>query len=304
MRTFSLVFSIVLLVSSSAQDDPDPPYPPRRPPKIYVAIGDSWGSGVGAGSLLDADCGRYSESYPRQFNENPTTKATKKFQDLTCAGDTLEKISQQVQHLDPQADLVSVSVGLQFIGINKVLDNCDEHPQRRTCDAILNQAIGIAYWDNPGNFFHEMLALVRVIKRQAQGALIVLMGFPRFFGSPVRNCDPSGGGYRNYNYRDRINKLPLFLNRQLKRISDEDDLILDVVAKDPDEAFTNHRYCDSDPWFQQYRRPPLPPGHSQYPEGYLHPNPAGYANYSDLLRDAWNNLVVQGGRKQVQISKT
>lgn len=296
MFLFPSIFTVFLFFRLSVQDDPDPPFPPRNPPKIYAAIGDSWASGMGAGDVLDVRCARFSDSYPEQFNRHSETKASKKFQDLTCAGASLEEVSRQVQYIDPDADLISVSVGLQFVGINPVLDHCDEHPQR-DCTAILDTAIGIAFWDNPGAFYHEMLALVRVIKRQAPRALIVLLGFPRFYGSPVRNCDPSGGGAQTYPYRDRINKIPLFLNRQFSRISDADDLILDVVAKNPDDAFTNHRYCDSDPWLQPYRNPKPPPGKSEYREGYLHPNAAGHTKYADLLREAWNTLMARSGER-------
>lgn len=65
----------------------------------WVAVGDSWSAGIGAGTQVDWNykCARYSESYPMQLSRYEPM--TREFDFLACTGDRIGNITDQVCNL-------------------------------------------------------------------------------------------------------------------------------------------------------------------------------------------------------------
>lgn len=267
----------------------------RRNPKKWAAIGDSWAAGYMSGEPLreewSIECLRYNNSYPRLFNEDPETHATVEFQDLTCTRGDWRHVNQiMVPYLDPEVELVSLTVGLGFIDIDNLLKHCDERPSL-ICGLALHNARSFAYGPGIDSFHVQLMQTFFNIRRAAPNAIIVWIGYPRFYGSPVKDCDPTFSGRFGPSVgrgRDQINVLMLQLSDTVRRVALMDGLLGRVYVRDPDETFANHRYCDPEPWLRPYPRP-LKLGHSGFPQGYFHPTSEGQRRLKGLLKDAWQH---------------
>ena len=83
--------------------------------KKFAAIGDSYSSGVGAGSVLkgknDEKCSRYDESYPSRLNEDARMGGADghEFTYLGCLGDKTPEILDQAKKLGDDMDLITIS---------------------------------------------------------------------------------------------------------------------------------------------------------------------------------------------------
>ena len=88
----------------------------------YVALGDSYSSGDGAGSYSDGSCRESSNAYPVLW-ANANAPAT--FTNETCSGATTSSvISTQLGALSSATTLVSITVGGNDVGFASVMETC------------------------------------------------------------------------------------------------------------------------------------------------------------------------------------
>lgn len=101
---FSLGQETVFNVSGPSLDDPnatylDPPYPGRVPTHRWVALGDSFSAGPGAGCRVPGSpdkCERNQGAYAAQMQRSTTFKKDYKDPQLlfqSCTGDTILPVS-------------------------------------------------------------------------------------------------------------------------------------------------------------------------------------------------------------------
>ncbi|GAB2330059.1 hypothetical protein STREPTOSP366_52220 [Streptomyces variabilis] len=90
----------------------------------YVALGDSYSSGMGAGSYTSesGDCKRSTAAYPQLWS-NANAPASFKF--VACSGATTTSVaSSQLGALSSTTTLVSVTAGGNDIGFADVMQTC------------------------------------------------------------------------------------------------------------------------------------------------------------------------------------
>ena len=90
----------------------------------YVALGDSYASGVGAGSYTSASgsCLRSTLAYP-QLWANSHAPASFKF--VACSGaKTTDVKANQLSALSPSTTLVSITIGGNDVGFSSVMTDC------------------------------------------------------------------------------------------------------------------------------------------------------------------------------------
>jgi hypothetical protein len=83
-----------------------------------ASIGDSFASGIGAGSRIDWACSRYDHSYPALINNDVRLgdASNRKFQFLACSGATaMDMLSKQVPSLSTGIDAVSSLSGVLYV---------------------------------------------------------------------------------------------------------------------------------------------------------------------------------------------
>ncbi|MFE1752308.1 SGNH/GDSL hydrolase family protein [Streptomyces anandii] len=142
----------------------------------YVALGDSYSSGVGAGSYISSSgsCDRSTKAYPYLWN---AAHSPSSFAFTACSGArTDDVLANQLAPLNSGTSLVSISIGGNDAGFSDVMTTCVLQSDS-TCVSRINTAK--AYVDStlPGKLDN----LYSVIRSKAPSAHVVVLGYPRFY---------------------------------------------------------------------------------------------------------------------------
>lgn len=282
------------------------------PPRNYYAFGDSWPAGFPkAGEPIDhpvlSHCSQHSKAYPALFAaEAKITMPNFQYQSFACdgpgPGTSLTEIATHIlQHLPEDANIISIQGGLIDIAFPSMLHACDESPSV-SCAQRLRWSERKVFWELPAkSFYRKMLLVVQAARTQAPNALIVLLGYPRFYGNPLSSCFPSREKEYTYPFsivpnilsvvvKGRINDdVLLRMNRITKKIAGRKEFQGKVVFKDPDGDFTHHHYCEYLPWLEPYNWSAGRDEEQFTKYGYYHPTEAGHQVFKRLLTEAWRD---------------
>ncbi|MDX3642779.1 SGNH/GDSL hydrolase family protein [Streptomyces sp. MB09-02B] len=199
----------------------------------YVALGDSYSSGLGAGSYLSSsgDCKRSTKAYPALW---AAANAPSTFDFTACSGArTGDVLASQLGPLGAGTGLVSVSVGGNDAGFADVMTTCVLQSDS-ACLSRINTAK--AYVDStlPG----QLDKVYSAISAKAPAAHVVVLGYPRFY--------QLGGTCPGLSQAKRtaINNASDHLNTAIaKRAADHGFTFGDVRS-----AFTGHELCSGSAW--------------------------------------------------------
>ena len=197
------------------------------PPIHYVALGDSYSSGVGAEGA-SGSCGRSPAAYPALFDA-AVKPASYTF--AACSGATTADVrGSQLSSVSASTTLASITIGGNDVGVTSVLETCI---LRRTddCVAAVNGAESTARTTLPG----LLASTYAAIRAKAPKAEVVVLSYPAFYDLGPRVC--------------------LGLSRTDHQKIDEGIGVLDGVVQtaagnagftfaDVRNAFTGHEICD------------------------------------------------------------
>ena len=140
----------------------------------YVALGDSYASGLGAGSYSGGSCDRSANAYPQLWaNANHPSS----FAFVACSGaTTTDVINNQISALSSATTLVSVTIGGNDVGFSNVMITC-VLGSTSDCVNAVNAAEAEARSQLPG----ALNTLFGDIKTRAPGARVVVIGYPEFY---------------------------------------------------------------------------------------------------------------------------
>ncbi len=202
-------------------------------PGGYVALGDSYSSGVGAGSYLSAsgNCKRSTKAYPYLW---AAAHSPSSFDFTACSGArTGDVLANQLTPLSAATALVSISVGGNDAGFADVMTTCVLQSDS-SCLSRINTAK--AYVDStlPG----KLDSVYSAIRSKAPAARVVVLGYPRFY---------------------KLNTTCLGLSEtKRKAINDAADYLDTAIAKraanfgyafgDVRTTFTGHEICSGSSW--------------------------------------------------------
>ncbi|MBM7052400.1 SGNH/GDSL hydrolase family protein [Streptomyces durocortorensis] len=230
----------------------------------YVALGDSYSSGVGAGGYLpdSGDCRRSTAAYPYLWQ---AANSPASFDFVACSGATTSSVaSSQLGVLSASTSLVSVTAGGNDVGFADVMQDCVLGSEA-TCLAGVDAAVGQMNSTLPGS----LDALYDGIRAGAPQAQVVVLGYPRFYqlsGSCIAGLSEAE--------RAAINNASDVLNDVLaKRSADAGFTFSSVV-----DEFTGHELCSGDAWIHSVTVPI---------ENSYHPKAAGQSGgYLPAFRSA------------------
>jgi lysophospholipase L1-like esterase len=198
----------------------------------YVALGDSYSSGVGTGSYtLDAGCKRGVYAYPYLYTQkHPGTSLTF----VACSGaKTSDLLTTQIQAVTTATTLVTLTIGGNDIGFANLIYRCTLTDCSAALDstrANLETKVGAAL-DN---------VYTTVKARAADGATIVVLGYPRVFSSA--GCFGTFG--ISSTERTKANALADALDRVTATHAAADG----VTYQSAIGPFTGHAVCSSSSW--------------------------------------------------------
>ncbi|PFG49560.1 GDSL-like lipase/acylhydrolase family protein [Amycolatopsis sulphurea] len=143
----------------------------------YVALGDSYSSGVGAGNYGNSGaCKRSANAYGQLWaNAHSGTK----FTFLACSGAKTGDVLNQIGSMPSNATLVTVTVGGNDAGFTDVITTCTLNNDQ-TCVNRVNTAKSYVQNTLPG-LLNKVYAAV---KAKAPNAKLVVLSYPRFYTVP------------------------------------------------------------------------------------------------------------------------
>ena len=200
----------------------------------YVALGDSYASGVGAGSYTSSSgsCDRSTNAYS-QLWANANSPAS--YVSVACSGATTSSvISSQLSALSASTTLVSITVGGNDIGFSSVMETCVLDGS--DCVSAVHNAESEAQNQLPG----ELNSVLAGIKADAPNARVVVLDYPELY-----DLSKSSGciGLSTSN-RTALNQGAQLLDSEIQAAAGRYG---DVFA-DVQNQFAGHEICDSSSW--------------------------------------------------------
>ncbi|TWD84234.1 GDSL-like lipase/acylhydrolase family protein [Kribbella amoyensis] len=228
----------------------------------YVALGDSYASGVGTRSYLpdSGACQRSTKSYPyldaARIGANLTSVA--------CSGARVADVTaNQLGPLTSGIEFVTVQVGGNDAGFSSVITECAKPAWLGNCDAAINTAQATINNTIPG----RLNTLYATIKSRASNAKIVVVGYPRLFNG----TDCNAGTFFSAAEMTRLNQTADLLNSRIGTAAGA----AGFAFVNPTSAFIGHAVCGSPEWVNGLSNP--------VSESY-HPNVTGQASYANLVQ--------------------
>jgi lysophospholipase L1-like esterase len=219
----------------------------------YIALGDSYSSGVGAPGQSGL-CLRGSSGYPAQWARRNSPAS---YRNVACGGAVTSDVQLfQVPYLSRKTDLVSVTIGGNDAGFAPAVITCTLSSDAG-CAAVVATAHDYVTDVLPG----KLDATYRAIRQHAPNAQVVVLSYPILFDTTSASCGVGG--------------MSLAKRRSLNSgAQDLDELIKDraraagFTFADVRAGFTGHGICAASPWINGLTV--IPPTDS------FHPNANGY----------------------------
>ena len=146
----------------------------------YVALGDSYSSGVGTGDT-SGSCDQSPEAYGPLWD---SANAPASFTFAACSGATTSStISGQLSSLSSSTTLVSITIGGNDVGFSSVMETCVLE-STSACESAVSSAETYANNTLPGN----LNTLFSDIKADAPNAKVVVLDYPDFYDLSVPVC--------------------------------------------------------------------------------------------------------------------
>jgi lysophospholipase L1-like esterase len=224
----------------------------------YVALGDSYSSGVGTRVFYNEGCSRSPDAYGPKIAA--ARGYTLSFQ--ACSGaKTTDVNANQLGTLSATTNLVTITIGGNDAGFSEVIVNCALY--YFTCGSAIS---------NANSFIQNKLpALLDTtyndIRARATTAHVVVLGYPHLFTSEGATCN--------------VNFLTSSHEKELNHTGDLLDGVISSRAAahkftfvDPRNAFLPHEVCSSSEWLNGQSNP--------LSESY-HPNISGQADFTSQV---------------------
>jgi lysophospholipase L1-like esterase len=201
----------------------------------YVALGDSYSSGVGAGNYTSesGDCDRSPNAYSALWS---AAHSPASYTSVACSGATTTSvISTQVSSLSSTTTLVSVTAGGNDVGFSNIMETC-VLDSTDDCVAAVNSAESKAQTTLPGLLNN----LYNSIRSHAPSAKVVVLDYPVFYHLNV-SCGPGLSATSRAKIDEGINMADGIIQTAVASHSN-------FVFADARNAFLGHQICDSSAW--------------------------------------------------------
>jgi lysophospholipase L1-like esterase len=226
----------------------------------YVALGDSYSSGVGTRVFYEesGECDRSPDAY------GPKIAAAKgytlSFQ--ACSGaKTGEVIEKQLGTLTASTAFVTITIGGNDAGFSNVIINCALY--YFTCGSAISEANEFIAKKLPG----LLETTYKDIRAKATTAKVVVLGYPKLFTKEGATCN--------------VNFLTSGNEKKMNETAEKLDAVIKARAEamkftfvNPTSQFESHEVCSSSEWLNGQSSP--------LSESY-HPNVSGQSEFTTLV---------------------
>ncbi|MET0714292.1 MAG: SGNH/GDSL hydrolase family protein [Mycetocola sp.] len=239
----------------------------KSPVVNYVALGDSYAAGQGAG-FYENECLQSSLSYPELLDD---MKHMKLIADASCSGATTADVIGQLTEIRPNKhiDLITLTVGANDVGSAALVAACTASFTSPECQAALTAAIALMTPPAPrvpSELAVRLATTFTAVAMAAPGATIMVTGYPYLFETPP-STDP------NYEAIVQLREATTTLNETIEGVVDQLALTgIDIRYVDVTAAFAGHGIGSADPWINATG------------QDAFHATAAGYLAYSRAIR--------------------
>jgi lysophospholipase L1-like esterase len=221
----------------------------------YVALGDSYSSGVGAGST-SGSCAQSPNAYPALWAK---ANSPASFTFAACSGArTSDVISSQLSSLSASTTLVSITIGGNDAGFSSIMETC-VLKSTNSCESAVASGEQFVKSTLPG----QLNTTLADIRAHAPNAKIVVLDYPDFYDLNAKFClGLSSGDHQALD--NGINALDSTLQAAAA--------VNGATFADVRAQFSGHELCDGAGWLNSVT---LPIGNSYHPtatgqqSGYL-----------------------------------
>jgi lysophospholipase L1-like esterase len=226
----------------------------------YVALGDSYSSGVGSRVFYEepGECDRSPYAYGPKIAAN--RGYTLNFE--ACSGaKTTDVNEKQLGHLSGTTSLVTITIGGNDAGFSNVIINCALY--YFTCSGAIKES---------DEFIEKKLpALLETtykdISAKATTALVVVLGYPKLFTKEGTTCNVN---FLTSENEKKMNVAAELLDKVIKARAEA----AKFTFVNPTVPFESHEVCSSVEWLNGQSNP--------LSESY-HPNQSGQAEFTSLV---------------------
>jgi len=229
----------------------------------YVALGDSYSSGVGTRVFYSesGECDRSPDAY------GPKIAAAKGYtlNFEACSGaKTPEVNSKQLGNLSSTTSLVTITIGGNDAGFSNVIINCALY--YFTCGSAIGEAKEFIKNKLPG----LLETTYKDIRAKATTAKVVVLGYPKLFTAEGKTCNVN---FLTSGNEKKMNETAVLLDSVIKARAEA----MKFSFVNPTSAFEPHEVCSSSEWLNGQSNP--------LSESY-HPNVSGQAEFTTLVEGA------------------
>jgi lysophospholipase L1-like esterase len=235
VRIFRVIFSAAIVVSTAVTGLVTASSAHAAAPVNYVALGDSYSSGVGAGDYISSSgsCDRSTKAYPEQW---AGANSPASFVSVACSGaTTADVLASQVSALSASTTLVSITIGGNDAGFSSVMETCVLSWTSACVNAVKTAETFVA---------NQLPALLdktlTTIRADAPSATVVVLGYPDLYdlskSSTCIGLSTTDRTALNQGADDLDNAL------QAAALANH-DTFADVRGR-----FSGHEICDSGSW--------------------------------------------------------
>jgi lysophospholipase L1-like esterase len=199
----------------------------------YVALGDSYSSGLGAGDEGDGSCDQSPNAYTALWaaQNAPASYVTE-----ACAGATTSNvISSQLGALSGSTSLVSITIGGNDVGFSSVMETC-VLDSTNSCVSAIDQAESEMQSELPG----ALDTTFSDINADAPNATVVVLDYPQLYDL----SQSSGCIGLSTTDRTDLNQAADQLDSQIQAAAARYGDTFGEVRT----SFTGHQICDSSSW--------------------------------------------------------
>jgi lysophospholipase L1-like esterase len=226
----------------------------------YVALGDSYSSGTGAGAYdRGASCQRSRYAYPVLVAKRRTNL---KLVFAACSGATTDDVLlTQSTRLTRSTRLVTITIGGNDVDFASVFNACVQGASG-ACGAAIDSTQRSIRTALPG----DLDAVYAKIRRRAPEARVIVLGYPRLFSGASCQAIPGAQASR---LNTTASMLRDTVRRRVKAAGGR------FSFRDAIPAFAGHGICGRSPWINGLVSPIT---------NSFHPNRAGYREgYAPLV---------------------
>lgn len=229
----------------------------------YVALGDSYSSGVGTRVFYEesGECDRSPDAYGPKIAA--ARGYTLSFQ--ACSGaKTGEVISKQLGTLSSSTSLVTITIGGNDAGFSNVILNCALY--YFTCGSAISEANTYIKNTLPG----LLETTYKDIRAKATTAHVIVLGYPKLFTAEGKTCNVN---FLTSGNEKKMNETAELLDSVIKGRAEASKF----TFVNPTSAFLSHEVCSSSEWLNGQSNP--------LSESY-HPNVSGQVEFTTLVEGA------------------